>query len=167
MKSRVFASASCLGAALLLASTTLAPINPAVAQTPAVFRSVQIDMSGIPTGALEARRQLQACLSRAVPAALAGRVQPGARGAPVLTVRPTTLWLANQDAAGMSDDFNSKQGSGGADVLEGEAIIGSQRISISAAANGDLGATGWTEYGARLRTDQLCTNFALWLARKI
>jgi hypothetical protein len=167
MKSRVFASANSLAAALLLGIAALAPSNLAWAQAPAVFRSVNIDMSGIPSGAVETRRQLQACLTRAVPAALGGRVQVGARAAPVLTVRPTSVWLTNQGTASISDDYNTKQGSSGADVLEGEAVIGNRRIPVSAAANGDFGATSWTEYGARLRTEQLCQNFAHWLARKV
>jgi hypothetical protein len=148
---------------LCLAATAPA----ALAQSPAVFSGVKIDMSAIPAGAAETRRQLQACLTRAVPAALGARVQPGARGAAVLIVRPTSLWLANQSTASISDDYNAKQGSTGTDMLEGEAIIGGQRIPVAAAANGDFGATSWTEYGASLRTEQLCNNFALWLARKV
>jgi type IV secretory pathway TrbL component len=139
----------------------------ALAQSPSVIGSVKIDMSGIPTGAVETRRQLQACLTRAVPTALGTRMQPGLRGAAVLVVRPTSVWLSSQSTAGISDDFNSQQGSVGADLLEGDAIIGGQRIAIAAAANGDFGATSWSEYGARLRVEQLCNNFALWLARKV
>jgi hypothetical protein len=162
MKLQVFASANILGAAALLASASLVS-----AQSPSVFRGVQIDMSGIPTGAAETRRQLQVCLAQAVPAALGGRVQPGARGAPVLIVRPTSVWLTSPSPSTMSDDNGSGPGSSATDVLEGEAIIGNRRIPVSAAANGDFGATSWTENGARLRTDQLCNNFALWVARKI
>ncbi len=162
MKLQAFVSANILGAALLVAATPAA-----VAQPAQVFRAVQIDMSGVPSGAFETRRQLQACLVRAMPAALGGRLQSGARGAPVLIVRPTSVWLTSQVPASTLDDRNGGIGSNGADVLEGEAIIGNQRIMVSAAANGDFGAAGLSEAGARLRTEQLCNNFALWVARKV
>jgi hypothetical protein len=149
-------------ALVLVAASTVAS-----AQSPSLFKGVKIDMSAIPAGAAETRAQLQACLTRAVPAALGARLQTGARGAPILVVRPTVVWLANLAPGSLSDDYNSKGGSNSFDTLEGEAIIGQQRIPVMAAANGDFGAGSWSEYGARLRTDQLCQNFALWLVRKI
>ena len=130
----------------------------------ASFRAIQIDMSGVPGGAAETRRNLQACLAVKLPEAFAGRINPGARNAPVLTVRPTTVWLANASATSIRNDFQSGEGTTSLDSLEGEAIVGGQRIPLIVSANPDFGALG---YASRVRTDVLCNSFAYWLAKKV
>ncbi len=133
----------------------------------AIFRGIQIDMSGIPGGAAVTRRDLQACLAVKLPEAFAGRVNPGARNAPVLTVRPTTVWLANAAATNIRDAFSSGEGTTSLDSLEGEAIVGGQRFPLIVSANPDFGAVGVVGYASRVRTDILCNSFAYWLAKKI
>ena len=143
----------------------LATIGEGRAQ--ATFRAIQIDMSGVPGGAAETRQNLQACLSVKLPEAFAGRINPGARNAPVLTVRPTTVWLANAAATNIRDAFSSGEGVTSLDSLEGEAIVGGQRIPLIVSANPDFGAIGALGYASRVRTDVLCNSFAYWLARKV
>ena len=133
----------------------------------ATFRAIQIDMSGVPGGAFETRRDLQACLAAKLPEAFAGRINPGARNAPVLTVRPTSVWLANAAATNIRDAFSSGEGTTSMDSLEGEAIVGGQRIPLTVSANPDFGAVGVVGYTSRVRTDVLCSSFVYWLARKV
>ncbi len=146
----------------------LAPVLAAgESQAQSVFRGVQIDMSGIPSGALETRRDLQACLAAKLPAVLAGRINPGARNAPVLVVRPTSVWLASIIATTTSEDDRGGSGTSSLDQLEGEAILPGRRVPLLVSANPDFGTTGAAGYNARVRTEALCTNFVYWIARKI
>jgi hypothetical protein len=168
MRSQVLYSAKAFRNATLAgfaAVALLAATGESRAQ--ATFRAIQIDMSGVPGGAAETRSNLQACLSVKLPEAFAGRVNPGARNAPVLTVRPTTVWLANAAATNIRDAFSSGEGTTSLDSLEGEAIVGGQRVPLIVSANPDFGAVGTLGYASRVRTDVLCNSFAYWLARKI
>jgi hypothetical protein len=168
MRSQALFSAKALkGAALaaFAAVTLLAATGESRAQ--ATFRAIQIDMSGVPGGAAETRSNLQACLAVKLPEAFAGRINPGARNAPVLTVRPTTVWLANAAATNIRDAFSSGEGTTSLDSLEGEAIVGGQRIPLIVSANPDFGAVGALGYASRVRTDVLCSSFAYWLAKKV
>jgi hypothetical protein len=168
MRLQVLFSAKVLKSAALAgfaAVSLLATTGESRAQ--ATFRAIQIDMSGVPGGAVETRRNLQACLAVKLPEAFAGRINPGARNAPVLTVRPTTVWLANAAATNIRDAFSSGEGTTSLDSLEGEAIVGGQRFPLIVSANPDFGAVGVVGYASRVRTDILCNSFAYWLARKI
>lgn len=168
MRLQILCSARALKSAALAAfavGTLLAATGESRAQ--GTFRAIQIDMSGVPGGAVETRRNLQACLAVKLPEAFAGRINPGARNAPVLTVRPTTVWLANAAATNIRDAFSSGEGTTSLDSLEGEAIVGGQRIPLIVSANPDFGAIGALGYAARVRTDVLCNSFAYWLARKV
>jgi hypothetical protein len=168
MRSQVLSSAKALkGTALaaFAAAALLAATGESRAQ--ATFRAIQIDMSGVPGGAVETRRNLQACLAVKLPEAFAGRINPGARNAPVLTVRPTTVWLANAAATNIRDAFSSGEGTTSLDSLEGEAVVGGQRVPLIVSANPDFGAIGALGYASRVRTDVLCNSFAYWLARKV
>ncbi len=162
MKSRIsrFAEAAGLAGALLLAAG-------AAAQAQAVYGGVRIDMSAIPNGAFQTKQQLQACLQRALPQALGARVSPGARGAPVVVVRPLTVWLANAAATDIRDDFGGGTGTTSLDSLEGEVIVGGQRVPVTVSANPDFGTQGLPEYNARVRTETLCQSFAYWVARRV
>lgn len=162
MKSRISRSAE----AALFASAALLT-SGAAAQAPSVFSAVRIDMSAIPNGAFETKQQLQACLQRQLPAALAGRVSPGARGAPVLVVRPLTVWLGNSAATEIRDEFGAGTGTTSLDSLEGEAIVGGQRVPVTVSASPDFGTQGLPEYNARVRTETLCQSFAYWIARRV
>jgi hypothetical protein len=168
MKSKASRSADALKL-LALAALSAGVLTPVAAQAqgPGVFRAVTLDMSGIPPGAFETRRDLQACLSRALPQAFAGRVNPGARNAPVLVVRPSTVFLANAAATTIRDEFSSGSGTVSLDSLEGEAIVGGQRVPVIVSANPDFGAIGALGYASRVRTETLCQNFAYWVARKV
>jgi hypothetical protein len=132
-----------------------------------VIRAVQIDMSGIPSGAAETRADLQACLARSIPQAFAGRINPAQRNAPVLVVRPTSVWLANVAASSVREEFGGSMGTTSLDSLEGVGILGGQSIPLTVSANPDFGTIGLPAYNARVRTDALCTSFVYWLARKI
>ncbi|MGL4637544.1 MAG: hypothetical protein ACRCWF_16290 [Beijerinckiaceae bacterium] len=131
------------------------------AQSPTVFKGIRIDVSGMPPGAGFARNQMQACLSRAVPAAMAGRINAGARNAQLLVVRPFTLTLADSNT-------NDESGGGGAsDMMEGEAIIGNVRVPLLVTGASQASSPAFAEAVARQRMDALCNSFAYWLARKV
>jgi hypothetical protein len=139
----------------------------AAAQGTTVFREVRIDLSGLPTGAVETRRTLGDCLSRTVPAALAGRLNPSARGAPVIVVRPTSVWLApalpplgEERSTGLANASNP-------DFMEGEAIIGGARIALGISGGSAGPSPIGAEQQAFYRTEQLCQSFAFWLARRV
>ncbi len=162
MKSRIsrFAEAAGLAAAVVL-------LSGAGAQAQGVFSGVRIDMSAIPNGAFQTKELLQACLQRHLPLALGGRVSPGARGAPVLVVRPLTVWLGNAAATEIREEFGGGAGTTSLDSLEGEAIVGGQRVPVTVSASPDFGTQGLPEYNARVRTETLCQNFAYWVARRV
>jgi hypothetical protein len=140
---------------------------PAAAQNVSVFKGIRIDVSGLPTGAFEARRDVQACLVRALPQAFAGRIDPSKSAAHVLIVRPTSVWLGTSATTSINDEFSRNDSAGSMDSMEGEAFAGNQRVPLMVSASSDFGSVGAPEYNARLRTNTLCSNFALWLARKI
>lgn len=150
-----------------LAGAAALGLLSAAAQAQGVYSGVRIDMSAIPSGAFETKQQLQACLSRALPQALAGRVSPGARGAPLIVVRPLTVWLANAAATDIRDKFGGGIGTTSLDSLEGEVIVGGARVPITVSGNPDFGTQGLPEYNARVRTETLCQNFAYWVARRV
>jgi hypothetical protein len=164
MKSQVLLSSkssllkTTLVAALLL---ICGPLSDAKAQNATVFKGIHVDVSGMPPGAGFARDQMQACLSRYVPAAFAGRINPSARNAPLLVVRPFTLTLAENST---NDDSG---GGGGSDTMEGEAFVGSMRIPLMVTGTGQASSPAFAEAVARQRMDTLCSSFAYWLARKI
>jgi hypothetical protein len=168
MKSKVLSSVKTVKSTALAAFAAVALLAATgESRAQATFRAIQIDMSGVPGGAAETRSNLQACLAVKLPEAFAGRINPGARNAPVLTVRPTTVWLANAAATNIRDAFSSGEGTTSLDSLEGEAIVGGQRVPLIVSANPDFGAIGALGYASRVRTDVLCSSFAYWLARKV
>ena len=142
-------------------------ILPASAQNVSVFKGVRIDVSGLPPGAVDARRDIQACLARALPQAFAGRIDPSKSTAGILVVRPTSVWLGASLTTSMNDEFGRNENGGSIDSMEGEALVGNRRVPIIVSASSDFGSIGAPEHNARLRTTTLCSNFALWLARKI
>jgi hypothetical protein len=157
------AEAAFAATALLLAS------GAASAQGAGVFREVRLDMSGLPTGAVETRRVLGACLAQNLPLAFAGRVNPGARGAPVLIVRPTGVWLSppsggsGSDLGGGSSRFDAMS----PDSMEGEAIIGATRVPLLVTTGAETPSLAAPLQQANRRTTQLCQAFVHWLARKV
>jgi hypothetical protein len=164
MKSQASRSAeAALAAALVLCS------GAASAQGVTVFREVKLDLSGLPVGAVETRRALGACLSQNLPLAFAGRVNPAARGAPVLVVRPTSVWLSppgnnsGSDLGGNSSRFEVAS----PDSMEGEAIIGSTRVPLMVTTGAETPSLAAPLQQANRRTTQLCQSFAYWLARKV
>ncbi len=168
MKSKDSPFANALRVAAVLAAiagTQLFSAGESHAQT--VFRSIQIDMSGIPSGAFETKRDLQACLAAKLPQVFAGRVNAGQRNAPVLVIRPTSVWLASIMTTRTSEDDRGGNGTTGLDQLEGEAIVSGQRIPLLVSANPDFGAVGAPVANARIRTEALCSSFVHWIARKI
>ncbi len=154
-------------AVVLAAAAGMQVFSAGESQAQTVFRAIQIDMSGIPSGAFETRRDLQACLAAKLPQAFAGRVNAGQRSAPVLVVRPTSVWLASIMTTMTSEDDRGGNGTASLDQLEGEAIVAGQRIPLLVSANPDFGSVANAGNQARLRTETLCTSFALWLARKV
>lgn len=169
MKSQVslFASKAALmllgGAALLLATVA----SPASAQSGAVFQAVRVDLSGLPTGATQTRADIQACLANGLPRVLAGRLNPGARGAPVLIVRPTDIYFTSTSNTSGGQGFGGGTSQIGLDEMSGDAIVGGQRIVIKAANSPISGSNTLPESVARVRTLTLCNNFIFALARKI
>jgi hypothetical protein len=162
MRSRVSRSAKALLAAVVLGCAA-----GGAAQAQSVYGGLRIDLSAIPDGAFQTKRQLQACLGRALPEALAGRISPGARGAPLLVVRPRTVWLANVAATDIREEFGGGTGTTSLDSLEGDAIVGGTRIPVTVSANPDFGTQGLPEYNAQVRTETLCRTFAYWVARRV
>ncbi len=130
-----------------------------------MFREVRIDMSGLPAGAVETRQMLGACLAQSIPLAFAGRVNPGARNAPVLIVRPTGVWLA-PPSAGSGDDRHggSRFEAAGPDFMEGEAVIGGRRVPLSVSGGSETPSLAGPLQQAQRRTNQLCQSLRL-LAR--
>ncbi len=124
-------------------------------------------MSAIPNGAFQTKQQLQACLQRHLPLALGARISPGARGAPIIVVRPLTVWLGNTAATEIRGEFGGGASTTSLDSLEGEVIVGGQRVPVLVSANPDFGTQGLPEYNARLRTETLCQSFAYWVARRV
>jgi hypothetical protein len=140
----------------------------ASAQGASVYREVRLDLSGLPPGAGEIRQTLGACLAQNLPLAFAGRVNPGARGAPVLIVRPTSVWLS--PPAGMTGDDRhggSRFESASPDFMEGEAVIGGTRVPLLVSGSSETPSLAAPLQQAQRRTNQLCQSFAYWLARKV
>jgi hypothetical protein len=162
-----FAKISRLGATCVGLLALNSVFSPAEAQDISLFKGIRIDMSGLPTGAVETRRDLQACLTRALPQAFSGRIDPSKSTGRILIVRPTSVWLGTSSATTLNDEFSRSDSGGSVDSMEGEAIAGHQRVPLMVSANSDFGNAGAPEHNARLRTNILCSNFALWLARKI
>jgi hypothetical protein len=165
MKSLALRSAE----ATIAAAALLLTAGAASAQGGAVFREVRLDLSGLPTGAAETRRTLGACLAQNLPLAFAGRVNPGARGAPVLIVRPTSVWLA-PPSSGTGNDLHGGNGRTdfvSPDSMEGEAIIGSTRVPLMVTTGAEPPSLAAPLQQASRRTTQLCQSFAYWLARKV
>ncbi len=156
-----FASGVAVTAALLCAA------SPTHAQDRSVFREVRVDLSGLPPGAAETRRLMGACLAQNLPIAFAGRVNPAQRGAPVLVVRPTSVWLAPPPSSSGDDHRGSRLESGSSDYMEGEALVGGRRVPLSVAGGAAPVSPVAALNQAILRTDQLCQSFAYWLARKV
>jgi hypothetical protein len=171
MKSQVLLSdrhllANWLKSAVLGAVLALCAF-PALAQGPAVFREVRLDLSGLPTGAVETRRDLGACLSQSLPLAFAGRINPSLRGAPVLIVRPTSIWLSAPFGGGGDDRSSMRYEAQSPDFMEGEAIIGAARIPLSVSGGSEAPSLAAPLQQAKRRTDNLCQSFAYWLARRV
>jgi hypothetical protein len=166
MRSLASHSADIARGALAAAALALSAAA-ASAQGPGVFREVRVDLSGLPPGAAETRRHLGACLSRSVPVALAGRINPGARGAPVLVVRPTSVWLAPPLPPSGESGFGGRPELSSPDFMEGEAIVGGARVPLSVSGGSASQSPIAAEQQAFWRTDQLCQSFAYWLARKV
>ncbi|MGL4243164.1 MAG: hypothetical protein ACRCTI_18780 [Beijerinckiaceae bacterium] len=139
----------------------------AAAQGPSVFREVRVDLSGLPPGAAETRRAIGVCLSQNLPVALAGRLNPAARGAPVLVVRPTNVWLAPPATPSGDEQFGGRPELSSPDSMEGEAIVGGTRIPLRVSGGFASSSPIAALQVAYQRTDTLCQNFAYWLARKI
>jgi hypothetical protein len=153
----------------VLAASTLvlaAAVSPAMAQSSGVFQGIRIDLSALP-GAAQTRADMQACLSSALPKVLGGRINPGARGAPVLTVRPTSLYFTNTSNTNGLAGPSGGNSQTGLDEIDGDAIVGGQVIRIKAANSPISGAHTLPESIARLRTVTLCNNFAFALARRV
>jgi hypothetical protein len=138
----------------------------ASAQGPAVFREVRLDLSGLPGGAADTKRVIGACLSQSLPLAFAGRINAGARNAPVLVVRPTSVWLAPPGTASGDDRRGGTEGPS-PDFMEGEAFVGSTRIPVLVSGAGESISLAAPLQQANRRTTQLCQSFVYWLARKV
>lgn len=152
VKAVSFAAALCAGS-----------IGAASAQQAQTFRSVRVDVSGLPAGAGFAREQFSRCLTRALTDNFGPRIN--SRAAQTLIVRPTAVHLAPQT----SDGGRRFGGTGGAsDWVSGEAIIGRTRIplDVSVAADG-FGSMSMPLTNAYRRTESLCNSFAYWLAQKL
>jgi hypothetical protein len=169
MKSKAFNSANAFRslAAMALLAGGFASISSTAQAQQTVFQGVRIDMSGLPTGAVETRQQLQACLQRALPQAFAGRINPSARSAPVLVVRPTSVWLTSAGVASSSTRFGFENPMTGLDSLEGYAVFGNARVPVMATASPDRGAAAVLGYTAARRTENLCNSFAYWVSRRV
>jgi hypothetical protein len=148
-------------------SLIVAGVTVAEAQTPAVYRGIRVDMSGIPSGAHQTRDDIQVCLSLGLPRAFAGRINASAQGAPLLVVRPTSIWLAPMGSSPSSDEFGSSDSNTGFDSMEGEAIIGNRRVPLTVSAGAPSHASVMSVDAARMRSIGLCNSFIGWLARKI
>jgi hypothetical protein len=133
------------------------------------FRQVRVDVSGLPSGATVIRADIGACLSRMMPQAFAGRINPSAINAPVLVVRPTSIDLTPQQSGswGLGSGRFSTDNTSSMDSMSGEAVVGGRRIPLTVNAVPPSGAAAYTEHVARIRTQSLCQNFAYWLAKQI
>jgi hypothetical protein len=153
-----FAKAAIFASAAFLAGAQLAE-----AQQAQTFRSVRVDVSGLPAGAGFAREQFGQCLTRALSQNFAPRIN--SRAGQTLVVRPLTVYLAPQTA----DGGRRFGGSGGAsDWISGEAIIGGTRVPIDVSVPADgFGSMSMPLTNAYRRTESLCNSFAYWLAQKI
>jgi hypothetical protein len=154
---------------ILVATVAILASNiiPAAAQSPTIYRGIRVDMSGIPAGARQTRDDLQVCLSLGLPRAFEGRIKSSAQGAPVLIVRPTSVWLAPMGSSPNSDDFGSSDSNTGFDSMEGEVIVGNRRVPITVSAGAPSNAAVMSVDAARMRAISLCNSFVGWVARKL
>jgi hypothetical protein len=166
MRSPVLRSADIAGAAFAAAALALSA-GAAAAQGAPVFREVKVDLSGLPAGAAETRRQIGVCLTQNLPLAFAGRVNPAARSAPVLIVRPTSVWLSPPAPPSGDERFGGSLQNTSPDFMEGEAVVGGARVPINVSGSGGSPSPIAAGQVAFYRTEQLCQSFAYWLARKI
>jgi hypothetical protein len=148
---------------LLMATATV----PAMAQSARVFQSIRIDMTAIPSGAAQTREDIRVCLSNGLPLAFKGRINPADRGAPVLVVRPLSIWLAPLINTPTSDETGGSDVGGGYDSMEGEALVGNQRIPLTVSAGASAGDIHMPVAVSRQRALVLCNSFIHWMARKI
>ncbi len=166
MRSQASRFADAARAAVAAAAFVLS-VGGVVAQTGGVFREVRLDLSGLPPGASETRQRIGVCLSQNLPIAFAGRINPGLRSAPVLVVRPTSVWLAPPPTGGGDDRAGQRSEASSPDFMEGEALIGATRVPIAVSGGGEHPNLAAPVQQALRRTDQLCQSFAYWLARKV
>ncbi|HEX5779762.1 MAG TPA: hypothetical protein VFY21_13055 [Xanthobacteraceae bacterium] len=117
----------------------------------------------VDTGPLEARgargaaavigQQLRASLARE----FAGRIGSG----PVLTARIHGVLLAHY--SGGNEDFGGIP----SDYLEGEIIVGKQRIPLDVAVSADSGGTWYVPGFEERRLRALADSFASWARRRV
>jgi hypothetical protein len=162
MKSNRWLSAS-LGSVAAAASLFLLGLSGA-AQAQSVFQAVRVDMSELQGGPAQTRQQLQACLSRELPRAFAGRIDPGQRAAPVLVVRPQSVFLTSA-AGGSVGTFDREIGMN-IDTMEGVGIVSGRRIPLTVSASPGSGAASQLGFTTNTRVETLCQSFALWMARR-
>ena len=160
MKSRVlFSAKAALVTAVVVTGTMAVPASTVAQQS--VFRSIKIDLNGLPPGADFARHDMRACLKAELPRSFAGRVNPANRNAPVLVVRPISITLASSASGRRGSSSES-------DTLYGEAVVGSQRIPITVTGAASFyNDQALAVHNARLRMNALCQNFSQWLARSL
>jgi hypothetical protein len=166
MRSPALRSADVLKAAFGAAALALSAAA-ASAQGASAFREVRLDLSGLPPGAADTKRQIGACLSQNLPLAFAGRVNAGQRNLPVLIVRPTGVWLSPPVPPSGDARTGGSTDQGSPDVMEGEAFVGATRIPLLVSGGSERAVLGAPLAQALRRTDSLCHSFAYWLARKV
>jgi hypothetical protein len=164
MKSKLSHSASFKRVAAAAALSLLGLSGAAQAQANSVFQAVRVDMSEMRGGPAQTIQQLQTCLSRELPRAFAGRIVPGDRSAPVLVVRPQSVFLASA-AGGSVGTFDREIGMS-IDTMEGVGIVSGRRIPLTVSASPGSGAFSQLGYTTNPRVETLCQSFALWMARR-
>ena len=142
--------------------------RPAAAQTGATFRAINIDTTQlVGRDAVLVRRNL----ARDLPAAFAGRIT-GARGAPTLLVRITSLSLGSYTGSA------SGGGSGGStvdtDYMEGEALIvpaggktPTARVPMLAAVPSASAGAWYLPDNEERRIAYISSFFASWLTKRV
>jgi hypothetical protein len=154
------------GAVLVIA--TLLATGLAQAQSPGRFSRIMIDTRDLAArGAGLEARQLQACLPDALARAFAGRIVPGDRSAPVLTVRIQAVSLAGGAGTGGVGRGSLRESGHDTDYIEGDAIVGGRVYSMLAVHPASNGIAYDAMVNARHRVDDLCRQFAGWLPWKL
>jgi hypothetical protein len=164
MKSKLWHSASLRKVAAAASLVLLGLSGAAQAQAQSVFQAVRVDMSEMRGGPAQTIQQLQTCLSRELPRAFAGRIVPGDRSAPVLVVRPQSVFLASA-AGGSVGTFDREIGMS-IDTMEGVGIVSGRRIPLTVSASPGNGAFSQLGFTTNPRVETLCQSFALWMARR-